>query len=96
MLTITSHAINRAMERLPNVRSEGEAIAALDTIAVRRAAEFGARYVRLPTGQRVVLEGGTITTVLPRGAHTWKVSSHWDRIRQHARGWARFYREGEA
>ena len=96
MVEISSHAIVRAMERLPGVRTEGEAIAALDTPAVRRAVEFGAKYVRLGTGQRIVLENGTVTTVLPCDTHRWKMGSRWDRIRSHARGWARFYREGQA
>lgn len=72
MLTISSHAIDRAMERLPGVRTEADAIAALDTPVTRRAAAFGARYVRLGTGQRVVLDCDRIVTVLPKG--TWAAS----------------------
>lgn len=93
MLIITSHAIDRAIERLPGVRTDGEAIAALDTPATRCAAKIGAKYVRLGTGQRIVIENGIVTTVLPSDTLTYKLGSQWDRIRQHARGWARFYRE---
>lgn len=95
MLTISAHAIDRAMERLPGVRTEAAAIAALDTPATRCAAEIGAKYVRLGTGQRIVIEAGIVTTVLPPDTHPWKLGQHWDRIRQHARGWARYHRQGE-
>lgn len=94
MLNITHHAIERALERLPGVRSEGEAIAALDTPATRLAAQIGARYVRIATGQRIVVEHGIVVTVLPAHAAVQQFSSAHDRRRQHARGWARFGRVG--
>lgn len=36
--------------------------------AIVKAAEFGAPLVRLGTGQHVVLQGGTVITVLPKDA----------------------------
>ncbi|GAM06345.1 hypothetical protein [Novosphingobium sp. MBES04] len=98
MIRITSHAITRAMERLPGIQSEAEAIAALDTPAVQCAAEFakGAKvHVKRDTGQRIVIEDGKVTTVLPPNTWKHKLGTEWDRIRQHARGWARFCRGDE-
>lgn len=37
----------------------------MDCPAVRAAAGFGARFVRLHGGQRIVLQDWTVTTVLP-------------------------------
>jgi len=61
---ITAHAIERYIERVAPVTPD-EAHAALDSAAVRCAAEIGARFVRLGTGQRIVLQGHTVVTVMP-------------------------------
>lgn len=66
-LHITSHAVARYQERVQHVTVE-QAIAALSLPIVQRAAEFGAPYVRLPTGQRIVIQGGAVVTVLPADA----------------------------
>ena len=61
---ITAHAIERYIERVAPVTPD-EAHAALDSAAVRCAAEIGARFVRLHGGQRIVLQGCTVVTVMP-------------------------------
>lgn len=63
-LHITEHAIERYQERVANV-SEADARIALSSPAVTTAADFGAPYVKLGTGQRIVIEGGRVITVLP-------------------------------
>lgn len=69
MLTISAHAIDRAMERLPGVRTEAAAIAALDTPATRKAAEIGAPFVKVGTGQHIVIRNSTVVTVFPKEKH---------------------------
>lgn len=61
---VTTHAIERYIERVAPVTPE-QAAQAMDCPAVRAAAEFGARFVRLAGGQRIVLQEWTVTTVLP-------------------------------
>lgn len=62
---LTRRAIERYREcvadvPLPMIRQ------AIDCPAVRVAIEFGARFVRLGGGQRVVLEENRVVTILPR------------------------------
>ncbi|MFK4871643.1 hypothetical protein [Novosphingobium sp. ZW T3_23] len=66
MIHVSSHAVSRYRERVAPV-SYDEAVAALSTPTIERAAAFGARYVRLPTGQRIVLDCDRVVTVLPKG-----------------------------
>jgi hypothetical protein len=61
---VTIHAIERYIERVAPVTPE-QAATALDSPAVRCAAEIGARFVRLHGGQRIVLQGWTVVTVMP-------------------------------
>lgn len=63
-LHVTAHAIVRFQQRVSNV-SEDIARQALSSTIIQRAAEFGAHYVRLGTGQRVVIDQGKVITVLP-------------------------------
>ncbi|MFA6219621.1 MAG: hypothetical protein WC692_07550 [Erythrobacter sp.] len=63
---LTRHAIKRYRERVADVPAAA-IWQALDCRAVRIAIEFGARYVRLGSGQRVVLEENRVVTILPRG-----------------------------
>lgn len=65
MIHVTSHAISRFRERVAPV-SYDEAVAALSSPAVEKAAAFGAPFVKLGTGQRIVLVGDHVVTVLPR------------------------------
>lgn len=63
-LTISMHAIERYQERVANVPAE-EVVARLNSPAIRLAASFGARFVRLGTGHRVAIVNHTVTTILP-------------------------------
>lgn len=62
---LTRHAIQRYRERVADVPASA-IWAALDTPTVRIAIDFGARFVRLSGGQRIVLEKNRIVTILPR------------------------------
>jgi hypothetical protein len=62
---LTRHAIQRYRERVADVPA-AEIWRALDCAAVRIAIDFGARFVRLSGGQRVVLEKNRVVTILPR------------------------------
>lgn len=64
-LHISAHALERAMERIPGVTSAEEARAVLSSKTIMMAIEFGARFVRLGTGQRVLVEDDCVVTVLP-------------------------------
>lgn len=64
MIRVSSHAISRYRERVALV-DYGTALAVLSSAAIQAAASFGAKYVRLGTGQRVVIEDGAVVTVLP-------------------------------
>lgn len=64
MIQVTAHALERYRERVRMVSYE-EARAALSSAVIARAIEFGAHYVRLGTGQRVVIEDGIVVIVLP-------------------------------
>lgn len=63
-LHVSNHAVLRYQQRVAPVSME-QARAALSSTAIQRAAEFGATYVRLGTGQRVVIQGSTVVTVQP-------------------------------
>jgi hypothetical protein len=65
MIHVTRHAAERFLERVDGRLTLAEAIEALSSPAIQRAAQFGAPCVRLGTGQRVVLEGWHVVTVLP-------------------------------
>lgn len=69
MVHVTQHAVDRALERVPGLKSEAEAYCLLTSWAVHQAVEFGAPFIRLGTGQRIVLLEDRVITVLPRG--TW-------------------------
>lgn len=64
-LFLTRHAIQRYRERVADVPA-AEIWRALDCPAVQVAIAFGARFVRLSGGQRVVLEENRVVTILPR------------------------------
>lgn len=66
---VTRHAAERYLERVNPRLTLSEAIAELSGRAIQRAAEFGAPYVKLGTGQHVVLEGSTVVTVLTKDQH---------------------------
>jgi len=64
MIHVTAHAVSRYRERVEPVGYD-EAVAALTSPAVQAAFDFGARFVRLAGGQRIVIEDGRVVTVLP-------------------------------
>lgn len=66
MIHITTHAIQRYTERVEPV-TPAQAHAALSSPTITLAAAFGAPYVKLGTGQRVVIHDGKVLTVLPIG-----------------------------
>jgi hypothetical protein len=66
-MLITQHARQRFRERVANLTDEA-IDAALSSPTIIRAMQFGARYVRLGTGQHVVINEGVIVTVLPKDA----------------------------
>ena len=63
---VTRHAAERFIERVDAQLTLSEAIAALSSPVIQRAAAFGAAYVKLGTGQRVALDGHVVVTVLPK------------------------------
>ena len=63
-LFVTSHALQRYQERVEDVPA-AEICRRLNAPVFRCAADFGARYVRLPTLQRVVIIEHRVITVLP-------------------------------
>ncbi|WP_086619233.1 hypothetical protein [Erythrobacter tepidarius] len=75
---LTRHAIQRYRERVADLPA-AEIWRALDVPAVRVAIEFGARFVRLAGGQRVVLEENRIVTILPRDHCRGSLSRRLDR-----------------
>jgi hypothetical protein len=62
---VTLHAIERYQQRVENVPAI-EVHRRLNAPALRKAAEFGARFVRLSGGQRIVMKDWRIITILPR------------------------------
>lgn len=72
MIHVSTHAIIRYQERIANV-PEDAVREALTSPAIQRAVEFGARYVRLASGHRIVLEGNSVITVLPPDSYRRQV-----------------------
>lgn len=73
-LTVTDHAVLRYQERVACITDDA-ARAALSSKAVRHAASIGAPFVKLCTGQRILLRGHTVITVLPIGQHIGNLST---------------------
>lgn len=71
---VTQHAVERFQERVSNI-PDADARAALSCPAVLMAAEIGAPYVKLGTGQRIVLEGSRVVTVLPKDNPRWRLGT---------------------
>lgn len=84
MIHLTHHAIERAVERIPGVQTEDQARIALSSTAIHLAIQIGAPFVKLGTGQHVVLSGETVVTVLPRERHLGTFTQARDQI--HRRG----------
>lgn len=73
MIHVTLHAAQRYVERVNPRLSVSEAVEAIRRhgpvieIAIRERAPI----VKLGTGQKLVLKGGAIVTVLPRDSISW-------------------------
>lgn len=67
-LHITTHAVHRYQERVANL-PDADVRAALSVAAVELASDIGAPFVKLGTGQHVVVRDGTVITVLPKDKH---------------------------
>ena len=80
-LHITAHAIDRYRQRVSNV-SIDDARIALTSPAISRAADFGAPYVRLGTGQRIVIVDHVVVTVLPPDVWVGTMGLDGDRRRE--------------
>lgn len=72
MIHVTAHAVVRYQERIANL-SDDDVRARLDTPAIRAAIKFGAPYVRLGSGHRVVIANGAVVTVLPVECPAWRL-----------------------
>ena len=89
MIHITRHALSRAIQRIAGIQTESQARAMiLAAIQRARAEETGAPYVRLGTGERIVIEDGAVVTVLPRNAIPALLSKTHDRRRQSERDYS--------
>lgn len=66
MIHITAHAIDRYRERVANIPDE-QIRARLNAPIIARAIDFGARTIRLGTGQRLIIDNQTIVTITPKG-----------------------------
>jgi len=73
MVHVTQHAVARYQERVSNLPDE-KVRAALDIPAVALAAEIGAPFVKLGTGQHVVVWDHAVITVLPKDKHLGTMS----------------------
>lgn len=62
---VTGHAVSRYRERVEAVTFD-VAMARLSSPTIRKAIEIGCPSVKLPGGQRVIIEGNSIVTVHPR------------------------------
>lgn len=77
-IRVSAHAVERYRERVRDVPAE-TIHAVLAGPAVRAAVAFGARYVKLGTGHRVVLDGATVVTVLPARSQDWRMDPRLER-----------------
>ena len=67
MIHVSTHALDRARQRL-GCKDNAEARAILTGPTIQQAAEFANGvevFVRLASGQRVVIQDGVVITVLP-------------------------------
>jgi len=91
MVHVTNHAIQRALERIPGVRSREDALSILSCAAVDRAAQFARAadvWVRISSGHHIAIKDGAVTTVLPADLDMRKMSSQAARYRNFHRAYA--------
>lgn len=77
MIKPTTHAIRRYIERVHDC-SEAEAASSLSSPMIELAAKFGAPFVKLSTGQRIVLRGNVVVTVLPADTRSAQLGARGD------------------
>lgn len=68
MIHVTRYAIERYQEQVRNL-TDSEVITALSGPTFVKAADFGAPYVKLGTGQHAVICDRRVVTILPKD--TW-------------------------
>lgn len=68
------HVTARAIERIPGCKTETDARQALTCAAVELAASIGAPFVKLGTGQHVVVRDSAVITVLPKDKYLGTMS----------------------
>lgn len=66
MIRVARHAIDRYRERVADIPEDEARTQIVRAVENARAIEFGAPYVKLGTGQHIVIENGVIVTVLPK------------------------------
>lgn len=79
MIRLTTHALERAVERIPGCADVDHAARILSAEVVGLAGMFAAGctcFVRLSTGNRLVIVDGAVITVLPVEDYKWKVLRH--------------------
>lgn len=64
---VTRHALDRYRERVDRRCDDATIRARIDTTHNRVAVRFGAPFIKLGTGQRLVIVDGSVVTVLPSG-----------------------------
>lgn len=80
-VAITHHAIDRYRQRVADL-PERSIRRVLAGRTVQLAVAIGGPFVRLPTGQRVVLQGDVVVTVLPVDQELHLLSTAADRRRK--------------
>ena len=66
MIHVTHTAIVRAIEHIPGCDTEEKAMAAMPLGAIEKAVRFGAPFVKMSTGQHLVVRDEVVVTVLPK------------------------------
>lgn len=84
MIYVTTHAIERWLERVDPRATWDEARAALNGPAIHLAADFGAPFLKLGTGQRVVIDHHRVITVLPKDISIGRLDPLRDQLHHHS------------
>lgn len=67
-MRVTKHAVERYQERIAAIpAAEARTRIRSAASAVHAAASFGASVVRMGDGTKLIIDGTTVVTVLPRG-----------------------------
>lgn len=74
---ISQHAIERYRERVADLPDD-VIRAALNSKVIRLASSIGAPFVKLPGGQRIVVQNAAVVTVLPSEHKTHRLVRYYD------------------